>query len=50
MTGNNLIDVHYENGLAVITASNHTVTIARCDSEKLNYLCPVDLISASLGS
>lgn len=50
MTGYNLIDVHYENGLAVITASNYSITIARRDSEKLNYLCPIDLISASLGS
>jgi len=50
MTGYNQVDVHYENKLAVITASNHTITIARRDSEKRNSLCPVDLISASLGS
>ena len=50
MAGHNRVDVHYENEFAVITAGDHTITIARRDTETLSYLCPVDLISASLGS
>lgn len=50
MIGHNRVDVHYENGLAAITAGDHEITIARRDADTLSYLCPVDLVSASIGS
>lgn len=50
MTGLNRVDVHYENGRAAITAGDHTITIVRRDADTRSYLCPVDLVSASLGS
>ena len=50
MSAHNRVDVHYENGFAAITAGDHKITIARRDTDTLSYLCPVDLVSASLGS
>jgi hypothetical protein len=50
MAGHNQVDVHYEDGRAAITAGDHTITIVRRDADTLDYLCPVDLVSASLGS
>ena len=44
------IGYNFENGFAAITAGNHRITIARRDEDTLSYLCPVDLLSASLGS
>jgi len=50
MSGHNRVDVHYENGFAAITAGDQRITIAKRDEDTLSYLCPVDLLSASLGT
>jgi len=50
MSVHNRVEVHFENGFAAITVGNHRITIARRDEETFSYLCPVDLLSASLGS
>ena len=50
MSNRNKITVGYENGLANVRIGESKVTIARRDEDALDFLCPVELISASLGS
>jgi hypothetical protein len=50
MSNRNKITVGYENGLASVLIGSRKITIARQDENALDVLCPIDLISASLGS
>jgi hypothetical protein len=50
MTHQNSVNVHFEDGFAVISIGDRQLTIARRDTEASGYLCPVELVSAALGS
>jgi len=44
------VEVHYKDGYAIIALGNKEIQIARWDDTSLNYLCPIKLVSAALGS
>jgi len=46
----NSIVVNYRNGFANVLLGSRKIEIARRDDGLLDYLCPVELISAALGS
>ncbi len=50
MSNRNKIIVAYEDGLANVLMGGSKITIARRSEDTLDFLCPVELISASLGS
>ncbi len=50
MVNKNSIVVNYRNGFANVILGSRKIEIARRDEGLLDYLCPVELISAALGS
>lgn len=50
MVKQNSIVVNYRNGFANLILGNRKIEIARRDEGLLDYFCPVELISAALGS
>ena len=50
MAKQNSVIVNYRNGFANVILGSRKIEIARRDEGPLDYLCPVDLISAALGS
>jgi hypothetical protein len=42
--------VQYENGFANVLIGDRVIQISRQDETSEEFLCPVDLISASLGT
>lgn len=50
MTNHNKITVDFKDGLANILIGGRKIAVARRDEDTLDYLCPVELISASIGS
>lgn len=50
MAKQNSVIVNYRNGFANVILGSRKIEIARRDEGSLDYLCPVDLISAALGS
>lgn len=50
MTKQKKITVDYADGVAKVFIGGRNIAVARRDEDTLDYLCPVELISASLGS
>ena len=50
MTIQREVSVHYKDGYAFVAFGDEEIQIARGDSKSSNYLCPVKLVSAALGS
>lgn len=47
---NNSVVVEYNNGCANVSIGERTLIIGQRDQDNPEYFCPVELISASLGS
>lgn len=50
MGENKSIVVKLQDGNAYVVLGNRTLEIARSDASSREYLCPVELVSAALGS
>lgn len=50
MTKQNKVVVHYEDGFANVLIADRKIAVARRDKDTLEYLCPIELVSAALGS
>jgi hypothetical protein len=50
MKANNEVVVKYKDGFANVLIGDHVIQISRQDKTSGEFLCPVDLISASLGT
>ncbi len=50
MAEKNVIVVEYKDGFANVIIGNRKIAVARRDADTRDNLCPVELISAALGS
>lgn len=50
MTERNRVTVKYRNGHANVLVGSRTLNISRQDENAPEYLCPIELISAAIGS
>jgi hypothetical protein len=50
MSKKNSILVSYKDGFANVLIGSRKIAVARRDKDTLDYLCPVELISAAIGS
>ena len=50
MAGKNVVVVEYKNGVANVIIGKRKIAVARRDADTRENLCPVELISAALGS
>jgi len=50
MAEKNVVIVEYKDGLANVLIGNRKIEVARRDADNRDTLCPVELISSSLGS
>ena len=50
MAEKNVVVVEYKNGFANVLIGKRKMEIAWRDADTQDYLCPVELISAALGS
>ena len=50
MAEKNVVVVEYKDGFANVIIGNRKITVARRDADTREDLCPVELISAALGS
>jgi hypothetical protein len=50
MENKNVMVVNYESGCANIRIGEHSMIVGQRDQDLSDYFCPVELISASLGS
>jgi len=50
MAEKNGVVVEYKDGFANVLIGERKIEVARRDTTTLDYLCPVELVSAALGS
>ena len=50
MARQNSVVVNYKNGFANVQMGNRKIAITRRDDNKHDYMCPVELIPAAIGS
>jgi len=46
----NLVRVHYSDGRAEVRIGERVLPVDRRDNETRDYTCPIELVSAALGS
>ena len=50
MAAKNSVLINFKDGRANVQLGDRKIEIARRDAHALDYLCPVEMISAALGS
>jgi len=50
MKEKNEVVVQYKNGFAEVSIGDNIIRVARRDETTREYLCPVELVSAALGT